>query len=429
MVPADSSDNGEELSMSAILVEYDEAVLQELRARAVEGSQAMPFGGLEIGAVLFGARAASHLQIKSTRLITCEHAKGPGFVLSQRDQEGLAEILHGAVRDPALSGLTVLGWIRSTRRQTLHLTPEDVAIHDAFFHEPWHVALVMKPRVFGPSRVGVFVRDLRGMLAAETPAQEFEVGAPASVLSPRTERRAFGEGRERRAEVRASSIGAPPLPVGVEPSAPEPVPVPQFLLQPSSRREFPRWALVVLLVVALGAAAAGGYSLYVRGQQPEVAPVPLRIVEESGQLQISWSPHAPAVQQATGGQLRIVDGGAKRDIPLDRAALFGGSATYAGPGANVTASLRIDTPSGPVEQSTTFLGPVGVRPASAREFEELLRERDALKEEVRKLTERALFAERQLGLQREALRLRLGSPPPAMRTPAHQPPTLVGPRP
>lgn len=412
--------------MSSLLVEYDEAVLHEMRVRAVEGSQAMPFGGLEIGAVLFGSRSANHLHIKASLPIACEHAKGPGLLLSKRDEEALAGLLHGAAEDPALAGMLPLGWLRSTRRQTPHLSADDIAIHDAFFHEPWQVVLVMKPRVFGASRVAVFVRDSRGTLAAESPAQEFQVEAPATALSPRTERPAFGEGRSRHSE----STEAAPAAAPVIPRLPELPPMPPLVpVPPPPRKRFRAWMMAVAMIAVV--IAAGGFSLYVRGKASQVAPVPLRMEQELGQLTVSWNPHAAAVQQATGGRLQIQDGETSREIPLDRAALFGGSTTYVPSGANVTVKLHIDTPSGPVEQSSRFLGPEGSKgtPETTKQIEDLIRERDTLKAEVRSLTERALFAERQLErIKGGGAPVRAASRPPAMRAPVQQAPQ-VGPRP
>lgn len=413
--------------MSSVLVEYDEAVLQEIRARAVEGSQAMPFGGLEIGAVLFGSRSANHLRVQASRPIACEHAKGPGLLLSKRDQEALAGLLHGAAEDPALAGMLPLGWLRSTRRQTLQLLADDIAVHDSFFRDPWQVVLVVKPRVFGSSRVAVFVRDSHGTLAGESPAQEFQLEAPVAALSPRTERPAFGEGRSRYGEPAGPAPAAEPW----VPRLPELPPLPPLVpVPPPARKRFRAWMMAVAVIALV--LAAGGFSLYVRSQASPIAPVPLRMEAEAGQLRVSWNPHAAAIQRATGGRLQIQDGETSREIPLDRAALFGGSATYVPSGGNVTAKLRIDTPSGPVEQSSRFLGPEGSKgtPETSKQIEDLVREREALREEVRSLTERAVFAERQLDrLKGGGAPLRSGARPPAMRTPVQQAPPPVGPRP
>ncbi|MEO8662470.1 MAG: hypothetical protein ABI693_28675 [Bryobacteraceae bacterium] len=372
--------------MAAIRVEFDEAVIQDIRARSIEGSQAMPFGGLEVGGVLFGTHDEGILRVKAWKPMACEHKRGPGLQLSRRDEDALVELLHGAPEDPLVKGMAPVGWFRSTRKQTLTLSEEDAALHAAFFPAPWQAALVLKPKVFGSSRIAVFAADESGSLQLAKAVQEFEVSGPPAAPSTRRERPVFGERQERRE--------APPAP----PPTVEPLPIPTFepVTAASEPRGLIRWAVTAVVVLTLVAASI----VWFLKQPAALAAVPIQITGEGGKLRFSWDPQSPAIRQSSGGKLQIVDGDANRELLLDRAALFGGGATYTPASGEVTVKLIINTPSGPLEQSTRYLSP-STGGNSQKRIEELTRERDALREKARQLEIRAVYAERKLDLMKK----------------------------
>ena len=86
-------------------IEYDPDLLDEIRRQAVSALLSLPHGGAEIGGVLFGSREDGRVRLQAHRLIECQYAFGPSFVLSDSDLAGLARLLEGARRDPALAGL------------------------------------------------------------------------------------------------------------------------------------------------------------------------------------------------------------------------------------------------------------------------------------------------------------------------------------
>lgn len=154
------------------IVEYANGVLDEIRIRAAEGYQRMRHGGVEVGGVLFGNRTDGVLRILAVRPIECDHARGPRFVLSTRDEAGLAEMLASHADDSALAGLEPVGYYHSHTREEICLSEADMKIFNRFFPLPWQVALVVRPANLAPTRAGLFLRDANG---AASECREFQL--------------------------------------------------------------------------------------------------------------------------------------------------------------------------------------------------------------------------------------------------------------
>jgi hypothetical protein len=304
-----------------------------------------------------------------------------------------------------------LGWFRSTRRQTLHLSPEDAVLHQRYFPEDWQVILVMKPKVFGPSPVAVFRREGGGSLGEQSkPVQELEIESRGPAPAPRE---SGDPPARRRRQPQSAELQAPEAPPE---NVAEPEFVPAFASVAPARRRVPFWPIAGALLVVI--AASAGILYWWNATIP--SPIPLQIGAEGANILLSWNPDTPAIRAATSGRLEIQEGQKRRTIPLDRAALAGAHATYAaGAFGDITVKLVLDTRAGMIEQSAQYIG--GGRADEVKgQVEELTAERDRLKEEVRKLTERAIFAERQLLLLR-ANRGALTGAPPAAKAPPQGP--------
>lgn len=167
-------------------VDMVQAVIAVARARAQEAFRSLPYGGMETGGVLFGrvypnARTPLRLEIAAERAVECSYESGPSFQLSARDEGKLAGLLENARLDPALAGLSVVGfWVSHTRTE-LALLPGDSKLYNKFFPHPWQVALMLKPAGGELTRAGFFFRGLGP--AAERCAREFyvETGLPVDV--------------------------------------------------------------------------------------------------------------------------------------------------------------------------------------------------------------------------------------------------------
>ena len=79
-----------------LTVEYSPAVVEEVRRLAVDGFMAFGHGGLEVGGVLYGAREGHRVSVLASAELPCEHAFGPGFVLSENDRQALTRSWHEA---------------------------------------------------------------------------------------------------------------------------------------------------------------------------------------------------------------------------------------------------------------------------------------------------------------------------------------------
>ncbi|MCX6621441.1 MAG: hypothetical protein NTY38_10235, partial [Acidobacteria bacterium] len=70
-------------------IEYSLKVMEEVCGAAMGGLQKLSRGGIEVGGILYGEHAENVVRILAWRQISCEHSKGPAFVLSDGDVEGL----------------------------------------------------------------------------------------------------------------------------------------------------------------------------------------------------------------------------------------------------------------------------------------------------------------------------------------------------
>ena len=149
------------------VIEYAEPVMEEIAGEVVDGFKKVPHGGIEAGGVLFGEGDKHLVRILAARPIPCEHATGPSFVLSEKDQQELAALLEGAATDPELKGLAPVGWYQARTRSDLRLEPAAAALHERFFPEPWQILLQLKPSAERIIQAGIFARRPDGTLPAE----------------------------------------------------------------------------------------------------------------------------------------------------------------------------------------------------------------------------------------------------------------------
>src|ERR1035437_9816219 len=85
---------------SPITIEYSLIVIEEIRHAVAEGFQRLSRGGIEVGGILYGTRDGRTVRILAMRPIACEHARGPAFLLSDKDRMGLNHQLTSDAQDP-----------------------------------------------------------------------------------------------------------------------------------------------------------------------------------------------------------------------------------------------------------------------------------------------------------------------------------------
>ena len=166
-------------------IEYSLQVLEELRVYAAEGYKKIPHGGIEVGALLLGSVNGSMVRISEWRAIECAHARGPGFLLSEHDLHGLAQLLETTAADPVLREIAPVGWLHTHTRSALFLSEEDIAIHNRFFTEPSQFALVVTMGKDQPAQAGFFLRAADGAMDGSASPLVFAVPPnPAMLLGP-----------------------------------------------------------------------------------------------------------------------------------------------------------------------------------------------------------------------------------------------------
>jgi hypothetical protein len=393
-----------QVAESPIIVEYSLVVIEEMRHEVAEGFQRLSRGGIEVGGVLYGTRDGRTLRILAMRPIACEHARGPGFLFSDKDRIALNEQLVRDKDDPQLQDLISVGWFLSHTRSEIALTESDLEIYSIFFPAPWQVTLVIRPGRGGSMRAGFFVREADGTVRGERSYLEFNFpdrlagvlerlpDRPPRDRPPRenTERRSTAMYRSDPAETATGTAVAPaPAPVRREPT----VVVqsldsgPQLLPPQPAKRKWPwllAWALVLVAAIVLG----------LRYWMPSTQePIALSVIERDGELQIEWNHTAKPVAAAVRGSLQIVDGPDTRTVALTPLALASGKFTYQRKSGDIEVRMTVENAEGAkAEEASRFLGrppvvaaaPAAAEPVSA-DVAEMQKRREELEAEVQRL--------------------------------------------
>jgi proteasome lid subunit RPN8/RPN11 len=159
------------------LMECSVDAIEQIRLE-VESARNLPGGERETGGVLFGIHEPGRIRILACKPLPCEHAMGPGFVLSENDEKQLAQLILAPATDAGLNGLQALGWYHSHIRSKIFLSERDMQIHSRYFDAPYQVALVVHPRSGGPVRAGFFFREASGEMRTESSYEEFTIETP-----------------------------------------------------------------------------------------------------------------------------------------------------------------------------------------------------------------------------------------------------------
>jgi hypothetical protein len=430
----------------SLSVEYAPEILDEIRREAVDAFFSLPHGGAEIGGILIGTRADRLVRILGYQPVPCEHARGPSFLLSENDHARMAKLLEPLAGRPGgtaaaagklppaaavLQGVKVeprpdqpeaVGWYHSHTRSDIVLSAADLQICDRYFPQPGQLALVVRPHALQPTRAGFFFRGADGRFQSERSPREF-------LLEP-------SRGRPRRPEPRQKAahrtppeprVVPAPAPASVAPVAaaaaagPEPPPAPQlglpaaipvepplpsFLAAPLNPLRRPAWRWMTAAIAAALLAVAGFLAApFWRADRPVSAAPLLSAVDQNGQLQIRWDRAAAPVRRAKAGALEIVDGGSRSVVLLDPDRLRSGSFQYVRQSERIEVRLVLDQPDGQkIQEYTNFLGrlPAAADPQQPRE--ELAREAERLRMDLKNQAVRTRQLERTVEDLRRQLR-------------------------
>src|ERR1700674_5246057 len=160
---------------SPVSIDYSRVLIEEIRHEVAEGFQRLSRGGIEVGGILYGMRDGRTVRVLAMRPISCEHARGPAFLLSDKDRKSLQEQLQGDQQDPRLQGMISVGWFLSHTRSEILLSDSDLEIYSIFFPASWQTTLVVRPGRGGAMRAGFFVRDADGTVKSDQSYLEFNL--------------------------------------------------------------------------------------------------------------------------------------------------------------------------------------------------------------------------------------------------------------
>lgn len=372
---------------SPIAIEYSLVVIEEIRHAVTEGFQRLSRGGIEVGGVLYGTRDGAAVRVLAMRPIACEHARGPAFLLSDKDRMALNEQFLRDKADPHLEGMISVGWFLSHTRSGIMLSESDLEIFSIFFPEPWQVTLLVRPGRGGSMRAGFFIREAGGSVKSDGSYLEFNFpDRLAGVLDrPPADRpqRDRAPGPDPRFSRPAPSEPFPAARAPRDaPSLAPPLNAPQFFPAEAPRRKWPwlvGWAVLVLVAAVLGLRYWMLHSV--------AEPISLAVIEREGQLQIEWNHAAKPVAGATRGTLVIVDGADSRTFALTPRILAAGKFTYVRKSGDIEVRMTVENADGAtVQEASRFLGrPVATPAANSEDLTALQQRRDQLEAEVRRL--------------------------------------------
>jgi hypothetical protein len=161
---------------AAFPIRYPLSLFRDIEFFIGDAYRRIPYGGLEVGAVLYGRGEPSGLTILAYQPIECQHSMGPSFVLSAFDLELLAKQIETPMMNEEGEVLEVVGWLVSNCRSELVLTEQESRIFDEFFPGPRQVTMLAKPEKMKPTRYGFLERPLRG--------RQFEKACQDSFILP-----------------------------------------------------------------------------------------------------------------------------------------------------------------------------------------------------------------------------------------------------
>jgi hypothetical protein len=345
---------------SPISIEYSLVVIEEIRHEVAEGFQRLSRGGIEVGGILYGARDGRTVRVLAMRPIACEHARGPAFLLSDKDRVTLNEQLLRDQEDTQLEGLISVGWFLSHTRSEIALTESDLEIYSIFFPAPWQVTLVIRPGRGGSMRAGFFSREADGTVKAERSYLEFNFPDRLAGVLDRAPDRPPRE-RPTRKVPTFYRADPDPAPTAVAPARRDPLELtptgpayggPQLLPPAAPPRRWPWFVALAAVVLAL---AGLGWRYWMQSMVPE--PITLAVLEHDGQLRVEWNHSAKLVREALRGSLELSDGGESKTIALSKEMLASGNFTYVRKSGDVEVRMTVETPDGARwQEASRYLG-------------------------------------------------------------------------
>jgi hypothetical protein len=316
-----------------VTVEYSPAVLEGIRRLAVEGLLSLPRVGLGVGGFLLGTRKGRIVAIQDFYPIACSYASGPSFAPT------LGEMQHGKTSAKGnAASLEILGYYCSRPRVPVQITEKDRTLFTYLCPGHGQIALLIRPSTTDVSRAGLYYRKAAGTLAGGT-----EI--PLEAMELAGEEVAELEETPPPAEAIPPPPELPPVPEALF-GEPGPLAVPKFAAA-APPRKIPWPAIAGPLLVAAILIAV----FTTRDQWLPRPPLELRTAETNGHFSVEWN--RAAVRGLDRAVLTVVDGTARKAIPLDGHQLQAGAFAYDRQTTQFTATMD----AGSVHGAATFVPP------------------------------------------------------------------------
>jgi protein TonB len=273
-----------------------------------------------------------------------------------------------------------VGYFRVTTEPDLSLSANDRLLAEACFNNPRHVFLLVRMQPAGPPTAAFFFWDSRG-LAGDFPYLEFLLDS--ETLSSYEREKTTAELPAARAVGRSLQPAVQATPAQPAPSAPSAAPArPVGPAAPRRPLRVP-WKLggylLVSVLVGYGALAflplirawISAISAPSAGSPPAAsAPAPvaampaigLHAQRQNGDLMLTWDRNAAPIARATSAVVRIHDGQAQRDIPMDATQVQSGSVLYSPVSDQIQIELTVYGPSSSLSESVLVILPAGGAP-------------------------------------------------------------------
>lgn len=332
----------------AVHLSFD--VVDRILVEVMRGFGAIPRRGAEVGGILLGSVETGEktvVRIEDFEAVTCEHRRGPSYLLSEGDAARYEEALARRRYGPEKRTYAV-GCYRSHTREGLSLSSEDLQHFNAYFPSASAVMLLVKPYATRVSIGGFFFREEDGSIATEAPYLEFpfrrkELGggantvgrardaAPAPVSSPpplNGSAYSGGAGQNGSAAEPFDSLagsdeerdrGEEQEPVaGYGYSADPPVPAEPTQTVRRTNVWIPLSFIFLLLGVLVGFQASLSYRpARNAGILNDAYSLSLGASRSGDYLRIHWDRNSPAVRAAQRAVLTISEGAYNKVVDLD----------------------------------------------------------------------------------------------------------------
>ncbi len=333
----------------AVHLRFD--VVDRMLLEVMRGFGAVPRRGAEIGGVLLGHAEESDgttVYIDDFEVVQCEYRNGPTYQLSETDLARFDETLE-RWKPETSHALHPVGFYRSTTRDSVALTDDDLGLFNSRFPSASDVILQIKPFATRVSVGGFFFREGDSIRTEssylEFPFRRKDLGGGVGTRPRR-------QGREEAPAAPSEEFQPGPEP-GPEPTSPlfgmRSAPSERTAFPEETEREFPPrtapappekkasrkgnvWIPLSFIFLLLGVLLGFQTAITTRASATAGLANPytlgLRLTRSGENIHIRWDRSSPAIRSARRGVLSITDGSINKTVDLDVATLQNGSVIY-----------------------------------------------------------------------------------------------------